>query len=306
MAFDESVRIWKNGKFIPWKEATVHMASHVMHYGSSIFEGIRCYKTSHGSAVFRLSEHMQRLINSAKIYRMTLPYTLSDLNEAAKEVLRVNSFEEAYIRPLVYRGYGTLGVDPTNCPVEAAVLAWKWGAYLGAEALEQGVDVKISTWHRFAPNTVPTLAKAGSNYMSSQLIKMEAMIDGYAEGIALDSRGLLSEGSGENLFIIQNDKIYTTPVSCAILPGITRDSVIQITHDLGYQVIEQAIPREMLYIADEVFFTGTAAEITPIRSVDKITVGQGRRGPVTESIQRQFFKILSGDAEDKYHWLDYL
>ncbi len=306
MAFDESVQIWKNGKFIPWKEANVHMASHVMHYGSSIFEGIRCYKTRHGSAVFRLSEHMQRLINSSKIYRMTLPYTLSDLNEAAKDVLRVNSFEEAYIRPLVYRGYGTLGVDPTNCPVEAAILAWKWGAYLGAEALEQGVDVKISTWHRFAPNTVPTLAKAGSNYMSSQLIKMEAMIDGYAEGIALDSQGLLSEGSGENLFIIQKNKIYTTPVSCAILPGITRDSVIQIAHDMGYHVIEQAIPREMLYIADEVFFTGTAAEITPIRSVDKITVGKGRRGPVTESIQKQFFEILSGDAEDKYHWLDYL
>lgn len=306
MAFDESVQIWRNGNFLPWKDATVHIASHVMHYGSSIFEGIRCYKTKKGSAIFRLSEHMQRLINSSKIYRMTLPYSLEALNAAAKEVLKVNAFEEAYIRPLVYRGYGTLGVDPTKCPIEVAIMAWQWGAYLGAEALEQGVDVKISTWHRFAPNTVPTLAKAGSNYMSSQLIKMEAMLDGYAEGIALDTQGTLAEGSGENLFIIQNDKIYTTPVSSSILPGITRDSVIQIANELGYQVIEQAMPREVLYIADEVFFTGTAAEITPIRSVDKITVGQGKRGPVTEKIQTRFFNILSGKDEDPYNWMDYL
>lgn len=306
MAFDESVQIWKNGQFIPWKEANVHIASHVMHYGSSIFEGIRCYKTESGSAIFRLSEHIQRLINSSKIYRMTLSYTLDELNAASKEVLHVNALDEAYIRPLVYRGYGTLGVDPTNCPIDVAIMAWKWGAYLGAEALKQGVDVKISTWHRFAPNTAPTLAKAGSNYMSSQLIKMEAMLDGYAEGIALDSRGMLSEGSGENLFIIQNNTIYTTPISASILPGITRDSVITLAKELGYDVIEKAMPREMLYIADEVFFTGTAAEITPIRSVDKITIGQGKRGPITEKIQTRFFQILSGKAEDKYNWLDYI
>ncbi len=306
MSFDINSKIWKNGEFIGWNDATVHIASHVIHYGSSIFEGMRCYKTEKGSAIFRLTEHFQRFLNSAKIYRMDLPYTIDELNEAAKETLRINGYEEAYIRPLAFRGYGALGVNPAPCPIEVAIMVWKWGAYLGAEALEEGVDVKISTWNRFAPNTAPTLAKAGSNYMNSQLIKMEALADGYTEGIALDSNGMLSEGSGENLFVIQNGTLFTTPISSAILPGITRDSVIQIAEDLGYKVIEKSLPREILYIADEVFFTGTAAEITPIRSVDKIQVGAGKRGPITETIQSRFFQILSGKAEDKFNWLYYI
>lgn len=306
MAFDETVKVWKNGEFIEWKDATVHLASHVLHYGSSVFEGARCYKTKRGSAVFRLSDHSQRLFNSAKIYQMAIPYSLEEINEVCREILRVNGFEEAYLRPIVYRGYGALGVDPSTCPVEVAVLSWKWGAYLGSEALEKGVDVKISSWNRFAPNTVPALAKCGGNYINAQLIKMEALRDGYAEGIALTHSGNLSEGSGENLFIVTRGKIYTTPMASSILPGITRDSVVQVAHDLGYEVIEQTIPREMLYIADEVFFTGTAAEVTPIRSVDRITVGQGRRGPLTAAIQKRFFGILSGEVEDKFGWLDYI
>ena len=306
MPFDESAKVWKNGKFIAWKDATCHIASHVLHYGSSIFEGARCYKTKKGSAIFRLNDHTQRLFNSAKIYRMDLGFTQDQISEACKEICRINGFEEAYIRPFAYRGYGALGVDPKSCPVEVAILSWKWGAYLGAEALENGVDVKISTWNRFAPNTMPALAKCGANYVNSQLIKMEALQDGYAEGIALTDKGTLSEGSGENLFIITKGKIYTTPMSSSILPGITRDSVFKIADSLGYEVIEQVLPRELLYIADEVFFTGTAAEITPIRSVDKITIGSGKRGPVTEAIQTKFFGILSGEEDDVYGWLDFI
>ncbi len=306
MAFDENSKIWKNGEFINWKDATVHLASHVIHYGSSVFEGARCYKTQKGSAIFRLTDHNQRLLNSAKIYRMEIPYSLEELNEACREVVRINRYEEAYLRPIAYRGYGTLGVDPTNCPVEVAILTWKWGTYLGIEALENGVDVKIATWNRFAPNTMPTLAKAGANYMNSQLIKLEAKTDGYSEGIALTSRGTISEGSGENLFVISKGKIITPPSVDAILPGITRDSAVQIAHEFGYEVIEQTIPREMLYIADELFFTGTAAEVTPVRSVDRIQIGKGKRGPITEKIQKRFFNILSGEMEDQYGWLDYI
>ena len=306
MAFDDTSKVWKNGQFINWKDATVHVASHVIHYGSSVFEGARCYKTKKGSAIFRLPDHTQRLLNSAKIYRMDIPYSLEEINEACREVVRVNGYEEAYLRPIAYRGYGTLGVDPTNCPVDVAILTWKWGTYLGVEALENGVDVKISTWNRFAPNTMPTLAKAGANYMNSQLIKLEAKADGYSEGIALTDRGTISEGSGENLFVITQGKIITPPSVDAILPGITRDSAVQIAHELGYEVIEQTIPREMLYIADEVFFTGTAAEVTPVRSVDRIQIGAGKRGPITEKIQKRFFDILSGELEDQYGWLDYI
>ncbi len=306
MAFDENSKIWKNGKFIDWKDATIHLASHVVHYGSCVFEGARCYKTKKGSAVFRLTEHNQRLFNSAKIYRMAIPYSLEEMNEACREVVRINNYEEAYLRPIAYRGYGSLGVDPTNCPVDVAILTWKWGAYLGVEALESGVDVKISTWNRFAPNTMPTLAKAGANYMNSQLIKLEANEDGYSEGIALTNRGTISEGSGENIFIIIRGRIITPPSVDSILPGITRDSAIQIAHELGYEVIEQAILREMLYIADEIFFTGTAAEVTPIRSVDRIQIGEGKRGPITKKIQKRFFDILSGEIEDKHGWLDYI
>lgn len=306
MAFDESAKIWKNGQIIAWKDATIHLASHVIHYGSSVFEGVRCYQTPKGSAIFRLKDHTERLFNSAKIYRMEIPYTQDQINAACKEILRINRYPEAYLRPIAYRGYGTLGVDPTHCPVDAAILTWKWGAYLGKEALEKGVDVRVSSWQRSAPNTFPTLAKAGANYMNSQLIKMEAILDGYAEGIALTDSGTVSEGSGENIFLIRKGAVFTPPLSSAVLPGITRDSVIQITRDLGFEVVEQVIPREMLYISDEVFFTGTAAEITPIRSIDKIQVGTGSRGPVTRAIQERFFAILSCKAEDSRGWLDFV
>jgi branched-chain amino acid aminotransferase len=306
MSFDESIQVWKNGKFIPWREATLHVASHVIHYGSSVFEGVRCYKTPKGSAIFRLKEHTERLFNSAKIYRMEIPFTQDQVNGACKEILRINGYDEAYLRPVVYRGYGTLGVDPTHCPVDTVILTWKWGAYLGKEALEKGVDVRVSSWNRSAPNTMPTLAKAGGNYLNSQLIKMEALLDGYAEGIALTDSGTVSEGSGENLFLVRKGKIFTPPFSSAVLPGITRDSVFQIIHDLGLDLSEQAIPREMLYIADEVFFTGTAAEITPIKSIDRIPVGTGNRGPVTRAIQERFFSILSCKTKDDRGWLDFV
>jgi branched-chain amino acid aminotransferase len=306
MAFDETLKVWKNGKIIPWKEATLHVASHVVHYGSSVFEGIRCYKTAKGSAIFRLGDHIQRLFNSAKVYRMPISGSVDELSAACKDVVRANAFEEAYIRPVAFRGYGALGVDPSSCPVETFILTWKWGAYLGQEALERGVDVKISSWNRFAPNTLPTMAKAGANYMSSQLMKLEAIVDGYAESIALTDQGLLSEGSGENLFVAMKGKLYTPPMAASILNGITRDSVIRIAQDLGFEVVEQDLPRESLYLADEVFFTGTAAEVTPIRSVDRIQVGSGVRGPITTAIQRRFFEVISGKAEDRYGWLDFI
>ena len=306
MAFDVNSKIWMNGEFIDWKDATIHLASHVIHYGSSVFEGMRCYEIKKRSAIFRLTDHNQRLINSAKIYRMPIQYRIEEINEASREILRRNGFKEAYLRPIVYRGYYSLGIDPTNCPVEVAILSWKWGAYLGPEALENGVDVKVSSWNRLALNTMPSMAKSGANYMNSQLIKMEALTDGYIEGIALNYNGTLSEGSGENLFLVMKGRIYTPPLFDSVLPGITRDSVIQIAQDLGYDVVEQSMPREMLTIADEVFFTGTAAEITPIRSVDRIQVGQGSRGPITKEIQDRFFGILSGDLEDTHGWLDYL
>lgn len=306
MTFDETAKIWKNGEFIEWRDATIHLASHVIHYGSSVFEGTRCYKTKKGSAIFRLRDHNRRLFNSAKIYRMSISFSLEEINEACREILRINGFDEAYLRPIVYRGYDSLGVNPLNCPIEVAILSWKWGTYLGPEALEKGVDVRVSSWNRLAPNTLPSLSKCGANYMNSQLIKLEAVADGYVEGIALTERGTLSEGSGENLFIVFGGKIYTPQLSDSILPGITRDSVIRIARDLGYEVMEQTIPREMLYIADEVFFSGTAAEISPIRSVDRISVGEGERGKVTKEIQDKFFGILNGELEDKYDWLDFL
>jgi len=306
MAFDEQSKVWKDGEFIDWKDATVHVASHVMHYGSSIFEGIRCYKTKNGSAIFRLSDHMKRFINSSTIYRMDIPFSLEELNKACKETVKINQLNEAYIRPLVYRGYHSLGVDPSKCPVEVVILAWKWGAYLGPEALEIGVDVRVASWNRLAPNTMPALAKSGANYMNSQLIKMEAQADGYKEGIALNRDGTISEGSGENIFVVSNGMLYTPPLSDSILPGITRASIIQIAEDFDIKVVEQSIPREMLYIADEVFFTGTAAEVTPIKSVDHVQIGKGKRGPITKKVQERFFNILKGNEEDLYHWLDYL
>jgi branched-chain amino acid aminotransferase len=304
--FDETLKIWFSGRFVDWKDATIHVAAHVIHYGSAVFEGVRCYNTAQGAAVFRWKEHIRRLFNSAKIYRIQIPFTEEQVFEAGLETLRINQQEEAYIRPIVFRGYDSLGVYPGNCPIECVIMTWAWGKYLGDEALMQGVDVRVSSWTRMAPNTFPALAKCGANYMNSQLIKLEAMADGYVEGIALDTNGYVSEGSGENIFLIMNGKIITPPLGASVLPGITRDSVIRIARDLGYEVTEQLIPREMLYIADEVFFTGSAAEVSPIRSIDRIAVGRGRRGPVTERIQRRFFDIIEGKVEDPYGWLTFV
>jgi branched-chain amino acid aminotransferase len=304
--FNENGIVWMNGRLVPWKEATIHVASHVVHYGSSLFEGLRAYDTPKATALFRLKDHTKRLFNSCKIYRMEIPYTQDEFNRAVLDTVRANGYKACYVRPVVYRGYNTLGVDPFPNPVDCSILVWEWGQYLGEEALEKGIDVKVSTWWRMAPNTFPALAKAGANYMNSQLIKMEAILDGYAEGIALNIRGHVSEGSGENIFLVTDGKVRTPSLSASVLPGITRDSVIAILGDLGMELIEETIPREMLYTADEVFFTGSAAEITPIRSIDKITIGSGRRGPVTEKLQEEFFAVISGAREDRHHWLTYL
>jgi branched-chain amino acid aminotransferase len=306
MAFTGSGKIWMNGSLVEWGDAKIHVASHVVHYGSAVFEGARCYNTPRGSACFRLDAHMRRLYDSARIYRMEPEIDPPALTEAVRETIRANAFKACYIRPIVYRGYHTLGVNPFPCPVDTAILTWEWGAYLGQDALEQGVDVCVSSWARPAPNTFPTLAKASANYANSQLIKMEAVVEGYSEGIGLDSTGNISEGSGQNLFIVRDNTIYTPPLTAAILPGITRSSVITLATDLGFRVAEEMLPREFLYIADEAFFVGTAAEITPIRSVDKITVGNGRRGPITEAIQQAFFAVIKGDEPDRHGWLTYV
>lgn len=306
MAFDNNGKVWMNGTLVPWKDATIHVCSHVVHYGTAVFEGERCYKTREGSAVFRMHEHTERLFNSAKIYRMEIPYSREQLDEAIKETIHANGYEECYVRPIVYRGYHSLGVDPFPCPVDVSIAVWPWGAYLGKEALEAGVDVMVSTWDRLAPNTMPALAKTSANYMNSQLIKMEAIQNGYAEGIALDSSGYVSEGSGENLFVVWKGTLLTPPLGASVLPGITRDTVLTLASELGIPTEEKLIPREMLYLADEVFFTGSAAEITPIRSVDKIPVGAGRRGPVTKSLQDEFFAILSAEKQDSHGWLAYI
>jgi len=303
MPIRESKYIWFNGEMVPWEKATVHVMTHALHYGSSVFEGIRAYETPQGAAIFRLREHIRRLFDSCRIYRMDPPFTPDQVFEACRAVVRENGLKNAYIRPLVWRGYGEMGLNPLRSPVEVMVAAMEWGAYLGAEGLEHGVDVHVSSWQRVAPNTLPAMAKAGGNYLSSQLIVMEAARNGYAEGIALDVHGWLSEGSGENLFLIRDGVIYTPPVTAALLPGITRDAVITLAQQLGYQVREQNLPREMLYLADELFFTGTAAEVTPIRSVDKLPVGSGKRGPITTAIQKAFFGLFSGETEDRWGWL---
>ncbi|WP_448544760.1 branched-chain amino acid transaminase [Roseiflexus sp.] len=303
MPIRESKYIWFNGEMVPWEKATVHVMTHALHYGSSVFEGIRAYETPQGAAIFRLREHIRRLFDSCRIYRMDPPFTPDQVFEACRAVVRENGLQNAYIRPLVWRGYGEMGLNPLRSPVEVMVAAMEWGAYLGAEGLENGVDVHVSSWQRVAPNTLPAMAKAGGNYLSSQLIVMEAIRNGYAEGIALDVHGRLSEGSGENLFLIRDGIIYTPPVTAALLPGITRDAVITLAQQLGYQVREQDLPREMLYLADELFFTGTAAEVTPIRSVDKLPVGSGKRGPITTAIQKAFFGLFSGETEDRWGWL---
>jgi len=306
MSFAGTGKIWMNGKLVEWKDATIHIASHVIHYGSGVFEGARCYETPKGSACFRLDEHLKRLQNSAKIYRMEYPLDLAGWRDAVLQTIRANQMKACYIRPLVYRGYDTLGVNPLPNPVDAAILVWEWGAYLGQDALENGVDMKISTWARMAPNTLPAMAKATANYANSALIKMEALADGYSEGLALDVSGNVSEGSGQNVFIVREGAIYTPPLSASILGGITRDSIITLAHELGYQVTEMNLPREALYIADEVFCVGTAAEVTPIRSIDKLKIGSGRRGPVTEALQRAFFQVINGEVPDRHGWLTYV
>jgi len=276
----------------------------VVSYGSSVFEGIRCYSTPAGPAIFRLREHVRRMLDSAKIYRMEhIGYSAEQLAEAMLELVRVNKMEACYLRPIAMRGYGDIGVNPLKNPIDVYIACWNWGKYLGDEALSEGVDVCVSSWNRIAPNTLPALAKAGANYMNSQLIKMEAIANGYAEGIALDTAGYVSEGSGENIFVVRDGKIHTPPLGASVLPGITRDSILALARDLGIPTVETIIPREMLYIADEVFFSGTAAEITPIRSVDKIAIGSGRRGPIAERLQKEFFGVINGVREDRYGWL---
>jgi branched-chain amino acid aminotransferase len=298
-----TTKIWRDGQFVSWADATIHVLSHVVHYGSSVFEGIRCYETPGGPAVFRLPDHLRRLHDSCKIYRIPLRHDVETLMQACLDTVAVNELRHCYLRPVVVRTGEQMGIYPLDVPVETFVVAWRWGRYLGDDALETGVDVCVSSWRRAAPDTYPTLAKAGGNYLNSQLSKMEARIDHYAEGIMLDSFGFVSEGSGENLFLVRDDVLYTSPVSAGILHGITRDSVVRLAGDLGVEVREQAIPREMLYIADELFLTGTAAELTPVRSVDRIQVGDGKPGSLTRAIQERYLGIAAGRLEDRHGWL---
>ena len=295
-------KIWYDGKLVDWKDATCHILSHVLHYGSAAFEGVRCYETPKGPAIFRLKDHVDRLYDSCKIYRMEIPYTREAMAQAIIDTVKANHLKSCYIRPFVFRGLGTLGVNPLTCPVNCAVAAWSWGKYLGEDAMENGVSVRISSWRRAAPDTFPTLAKASGNYLNSQLIKLEALQDGFDEGIALDTYGFVSEGSGENVFMVRNGAIYTPPSSSSILPGITRHCVIMLAREMGIRIRQQVIPREALYIADEVFLSGTAAEITPVTKIDNIVIGSGKRGSVTERIQSRFFSIVNGTAEDVYGW----
>jgi branched-chain amino acid aminotransferase len=296
MTIQTTANIWHNGKLIPWEDAKIHVMSHVVHYGSSVFEGIRCYTPG----VFRLPEHMARLIDSAKIYRMPLPYTAEQLSAAVVDVIEANGVVPCYIRPIAFRGYGEMGVNPLKSPVEVYVANFPWGKYVPGNA---GADVCVSSWSRLAPNTMPSLAKAGANYMNSQLIRMEAEINGYSEGIALDTNGYLSEGSGENLFLVRGGVLYTTPLANSVLNGITRNSVITLARQLGIDVVEQALPRELLYICEEAFFTGTAAEVTHLRSVDRILVGDGTMGPITKTLHDEFFGIVNGTRPDRHNWL---
>ncbi|MGE4659022.1 MAG: branched-chain amino acid transaminase [Gammaproteobacteria bacterium] len=306
MPLKPSQFIWQDGKLVPWEQATVHVLTHALHYGSSVFEGLRSYMTPKGPIGFRLTDHIQRMFDSAKIYCMKIPYSVNEIVDACKEVVVKNELiEGAYLRPIAFRGYGEMGVtgDPDQ-PANCVVAAWEWGNYLGEDALEQGVDVCVSSWQRVSPNTVPTLAKAGGNYLSSILITLEARRLGFHEGVALNNQGHVSEGAGENLFLVRNQKIYTPPLSDSILEGLTRDTTIRLAESLGLPVIEQSIPRDMLYIADEIFMTGSAAEITPVRSVDRIPVGSGQRGKVTETLQSKFFGLFDGSVPDEWGWLE--
>jgi len=302
MAIQKTEKIWHNGKLIPWDDARIHVMSHVIHYGSSVFEGVRCYSLPSGPAIFRAQEHAQRLLDSAKVYRIDVDYARDEIVKAMSDIVANNGVWPCYLRPVILRGYGEAGVNPFNSPTEVYVVNYPWGKYLTADA-DTGCDVCVSSWTRLAPNTLPAMAKAGANYMNSQLIKMEAIVNGYAEGIALDINGFVSEGSGENVFIVRNGVLLTAPLGNSVLPGITRDSVLQVARDLGIPIVEQMIPREMLYISDEAFFTGTAAEITPIRSVDKISVGKGVTGPITKAILKEFYAIVNGEKSDRHQWL---
>jgi len=308
MPLKESKYIWHAGKLVAWKDATVHVLSHALHYGSSVFEGLRVYKTPTGTAIFRLSDHTRRLFDSAKIYRLKIPFDADTINQACRDIIAKNGlYEGAYIRPLAFRGYGEMGVaGDINAPAVVSIAAWEWGAYLGADGLEKGVDVCVSSWQRVAPNTIPSMAKAGGNYLSSILVTHEARRLGYAEGIALSSEGFVSEGAGENVFIVKDGVIYTPPSSAAILTGITRNTICTLAADLGLKVLEQTIPREMLYVCDELFMTGTAAEVTPIRSVDGIQVGAGKCGPITARLQERFFGLFNGNTQDRWGWLDFV
>ena len=307
MAWDDTAnKLWFDGNMVDWKDANIHVLSHVVHYGTSVFEGIRAYKNENGVAVFRLEEHVQRLFDSAKIYKIEIPYTQEEISEAILETVRVNDLNGCYIRPIVFKGYGELGVDPSNCPVNVVIAAWEWGSYLGEEGMANGVDIGVSSWRKPAPDTFPALAKCAANYMNSQLAKLEAIDNGYDEAIMLDYEGHVSEGSGENIFIVEGEKLFTPAMSSSNLKGITRDSIMTVARDLGYEVVEEVISRERLYSANEVFFTGTAAEVTPIRSIDHRTIGIGSRGPISEKIQSAFFEIVEAKVEDKYGWLTYI
>jgi branched-chain amino acid aminotransferase len=298
-------KIWMNGKLVAWDDARIHVLSHVVHYGSSWFEGIRCYETAKGPAIFRLDNHLHRLFDSVRIYKTEIPFTVQEIENGVLDTVRANKMRSCYIRPIVYRGYGDVGVNPLGCPVDVSIAVWEWGSYLGADALTDGIDACVSTWNRPAPNTLPAMAKAGGNYVLSQLMKVEAVQAGFKEAIALDVDGHLSEGSGENIFAVKDGMIYTPPLSASLLLGVTRSSVIQMAAEAGYTVHETVLPREMLYIADELFFTGTAVEVTPIRSVDRVTVGDGKPGPVTKMLQEKFFDVVR-NGNDPHRWLKYV
>jgi branched-chain amino acid aminotransferase len=298
-----TMKIWRDGQLVNWEDATIHVISHVVHYGSSVFEGVRCYETPTGGAIYRAHDHMRRLHDSCRIYRMELRHSVEELVQGCIDTVAANDLRECYLRPVVIRSGEQMGVNPVGVPVETFIIAWQWGAYLGHDSLEHGVDVCVSSWRRAAPDTFPTMAKAGGNYLNSQLSKVEARQDGYAEGIMLDSQGFVSEGSGENLFAVRDGVLFTTPLSSGILNGITRDSVIRIARDKGFEVREQVLPREFLYVCDELFFCGTAAELSPIRSVDRIPVGSGAVGPITRAIQAEYLGIARGRLADRHDWL---
>ncbi|MBI1810168.1 MAG: branched-chain amino acid transaminase [Gemmatimonadetes bacterium] len=306
MKITQTSWIWRDGQFIKWADANVHVLSHSMQFGSSAFEGVRCYETPKGPAIFRLHDHLVRLVNSCKIYRMEVPYSVETLVEGCRELVKRNDMKSCYLRPMVLRGYGASGMVPFDSPIEVYLPCWPWGAYLGDEALANGVDCCISTWHRFAPNTIPAAAKIAGNYLSGQLIKMEALLNGFAEGIALGTDGMLSEGSGMNLFVVSAGTLYTPPIDGTLLPGITRSTILTLAKEAGIEVIERPLPRESLYTADEVFFTGTAAELTPVRSVDKITVGKGKPGPVTQLLQKAYLETVTGKRPDTHGWLTHV